>query len=74
MKHTEKETTGTAQHIEDIFIGIGSLSLFKDDVSQGIFGIDSSFIDSFEDDEDIIVSEPFNGSKVKLVFDDPIPK
>jgi hypothetical protein len=69
-----KEVTGTAQHIEDIFIGTGSLCLFKDDASQGIFGIDSSFIESFDDDEEIIVSEPFNGSKVKLVFDDPITK
>lgn len=61
---------GTAQHIADIFIGTGSLSLFKDDTSQGVFGIDSSFIEqNFGDDETIRVREPFNGSMVELIFE-----
>ena len=61
---------GTAQHIADIFIGTGSLSLFKDDTSQGVFGIDSSFIEqNFGDDEPIRVREPFNGLLVELIFE-----
>lgn len=62
--------TGTAQHIADIFIGTGSLSLFKDDASHRVFGIDSSFIEAeFCEDEIVRVREPFNGTMVELIFE-----
>lgn len=72
--------THTAKFVDEIFVidpdtnGEVAVSLFKDPVSGGIFGIDSSFIDSVtEDYEDSVPPafyEPFNNSMVWLDFDD----
>lgn len=44
------------------------VSLFKDEASGGIFGIDSSFIEqNFEEDEDVVINYPFQKSKVVLL-------
>ena len=44
------------------------VSIFKDS-SNGMFGIDSSFIEqNFEDDEDIIVKNPLSGELVSHVL------
>ena len=42
-----------------------SISIYKDKTSGGMFGVDSSFLDTLEEDEN--VTEPFNGNKVELV-------
>lgn len=44
------------------------VSMFKHNESGGIFGIDTSFIcETFDDDEDVIIADPFNqGWEVKL--------
>lgn len=44
------------------------VSMFKHEQSGGIFGIDSSFItETFDDDEDVIIADPFNkGMAIKL--------
>lgn len=46
-----------------------NVSMFKHNESGGIFGIDTSFIvETFDDDEDVIISDPFNqGCQVKLL-------
>ena len=60
---------GQATHIEDIWSDAQKIhiSLFKDNKSNGIFGVDASFIDYFEDDK-IILREPFNGTLVELIW------
>lgn len=42
-----------------------SISIYKDKTSGGMFGVDSSFLETLEEDEN--VTEPFNGNKVVLV-------
>ena len=44
------------------------VSIFKDETSGGMFGIDSSYIEqNFDEDEDVIIKSPFNeGQEVLL--------
>ncbi len=72
--------SNTVTFIEEILTtdpdsgGEVAVSLFKDPVSGGIFGIDSSFIDKmYEEHEDSIQPafyEPFNNNLVWLDFGD----
>ena len=57
----------TARFITEITVidpdskGEVEMSVFKHDQEQGMFAIDSSFLDQcFEDDEDPIIDDPFN--------------
>lgn len=42
-----------------------SISIYKHKTSGGMFGVDSSFLETLEENESVI--EPFNGSTVELV-------
>ena len=57
----------TARFITEVTVtdpdskGEVGMSVFKHDQGQGMFAIDSSFLDQcFEDDEDPIIDDPFN--------------
>jgi len=57
----------TARFITEVTVidpdskGEVEMSVFKHDQGQGMFAIDSSFLDQcFEDDEDPIIDDPFN--------------
>jgi len=57
----------TARFITEVTVidpdskGEVSMSVFKHDQGQGMFAIDSSFLDQcFDDDEDPVIDDPFN--------------
>lgn len=57
----------TATYLCERLIGSESISIFRDDTSGGIFGIDASYLEqNFEDDQDIIVNNPINKGKILL--------
>ena len=42
------------------------MEVYKDNTSGAMFAIDSSYIDTLEDDEPVL--EPFNGTKVTIDY------
>ncbi len=41
-------------------------AIFKDQGSGATFGVDSSYLETFDDDEAVIVTEPINGKLIEL--------
>lgn len=63
------DNKGTCRHVRDINVydpdtgGVVAVSIYKDDTSGGMFGIDSSYLATLDDHDPVI--EPFNGTEVR---------
>ena len=63
----------TAKFITEISVldpdsgGMIQLSVYKENESDGMFAIDSSYITTFDDDDEIIVPSLFGNGKIKLI-------